>query len=65
MKTQIKSLLQKYLIKPKNQKIWYIPVPSCDAKVAKKVISSLNLMKKGNTAAIFVGINTGRKDSIV
>lgn len=40
-------------------------MPSCDAKVAKKVIAQLNLMKKANTAAIFVGINTGRKDSIV
>jgi len=61
----MKKYIQNYLIKPKNLKIQYIPVPSCNAKQTKKVIKDLSRMKKTNTAAIFVGVNSGGKDSVV
>ena len=57
--------IKNYLIKPKNQKIFYISVPTCNAKNAEKVQSALAKMTKANTAALFVGINSGTKDSIV
>ena len=57
--------IKNYFIKPKNQKIFYIPVPTCNAKNAAKVEGTLAKMTKANTAALFVGINSGTKDSIV
>ena len=61
----MKKYAQSLLIKPKNHKIQYLPIPACNAKQTKKVLAALGKFKKSNTAAIFVGINSGNKDSVV
>jgi peptidase E len=50
---------------PKDRKIVYIPVAACNARYAQRVDSALQKVNKNNCAALFVGINSSNRDSIV